>query len=66
MGVTIIALQEKMEYFGRTKTTTYQTKIANSREEIELEIKALDWENYIVVEGKNGGYPILRWEKDNK
>ena len=40
---------------------TDQVKVENKTED---EIKALNWENYIVVQGKNNGYPILAWENE--
>ena len=40
-------------------TDTDQTGVENKTDD---EIKALDWENYTVVAGKNNGYPILNWE----
>lgn len=35
----------------------------NIEEKTESEIKALDWDNFVTVAGKNEGYPILEWEK---
>lgn len=42
-------------------TDTDQTGVENKTED---EIKELNWENYTVVAGKNGGYPILNWENN--
>jgi len=38
------------------------TDQVNVEEKTEAEIKALDWDNYTIVAGKNNGYPILTWE----
>lgn len=38
---------------------TDQTEVETKTED---EIKALNLENYVVVEGENDGYPILAWE----
>lgn len=40
---------------------TDQTGVETKTED---EIKALNWGNYIIVEGKNEGYPILAWENE--
>jgi len=42
-------------------TDTDQTGVEDKTED---EIKAINWENYIVVPGKNEGYPILKWENN--
>lgn len=39
------------------------TEQLNVIEKTEAELKALDWDNFAVVVGKNDGYPILEWEK---
>ncbi len=38
------------------------TDQGNVEDKTEAEIKALDWHNYVIVAGKNNGYPILIWE----
>lgn len=38
------------------------TDQTNVEEKTEDEIKAINWGNYKIVAGKNGGYPILEWE----
>lgn len=40
------------------------TDQVNIEEKTEAEIKALDWDNYVIVAGKNNEYPILTWENE--